>query len=350
MSDWPDKINKIKRKKNTEAPVRRVSSREVISEEAAFTLDTEDIITDEDPKEVSNAEEVMADIFPEPEEEPQPWKQPEEKPQPEKELQLGNTSEEETQKSTRIANGRERRGARRHPYYPGGAEPKKEAEKPKIKILRIGVILDATPSFTTVYPKIFDVLVTLLEGMKIAREEYKGVNIQYALTILRDRPESVCFSDETFFTTSEQEVKKILEEMKFYGGSADGYEDLNAAVREQLFVLNSTEDAETVDKGLLLFTDSLPADDIYMPRFTSREPGKYGAFTNYGLRFARIYANTKEYMPVFRIVDSYGNLVENEKNTQVSGSLAALLEKEPWETAADVQKMINEILNQASIG
>lgn len=229
------------------------------------------------------------------------------------------------------------------------SQSKREEDKQNYKILRIGIIMDGTFSFTTVYPKIYYVMEKLLQGLKSAKEEYKGVKIEYALTIFHDEPEVVCFADGNYFTQSESELKAILENMSFYGGSSDGFENLYEAVNQQLYILNDSEEAKTADKGLIMFTDSLPADDL-MPNFTSGEPGKYGNYTNYGLRFANIYAHTDEFKPKFKIVDGYGNPSTNIRNMGIYSSLKTLLERDTLETVDEVQRIIEKILNQASIG
>ncbi len=220
-----------------------------------------------------------------------------------------------------------------------------------VKKVRIGIIMDGTLSFTTVYPKIYYVMEQLLYGLQSARQKYKGIEVEYALTILHDAPEVYTFSNGDFFTISETEVINVLRELEFYGGSADGYEDLEEAINQTLMILNNAPNASVTDSGLLLFTDSMQEKENtkFGLRFTSDEPGKYGDYTNYGLRFANTYAYKASFMPLLRIVDHYGNISTNNKNVMRWDSLQTLLEQDSAEIVSSIQNVVELILNQVSV-
>lgn len=219
----------------------------------------------------------------------------------------------------------------------------------KNKKIMIGIILDGTLSFTKVYPKVYYVLEQFLHNLILKKREYRGVIVKYGLTIMREDAELVVFSDGTFFTESEEELIDELRNIQFFGGSADGHENLGEAINQQLHTLNNTPDAQDTYKGIIMFTDSIPKEDETVPEFCSGEPGHYGAYTNYGLRFANFYAYSDDFMPKMRIVDRNGRLVENNRNTTTYNSLNTLLDQDVDKTVEQVQKMISVILSQASV-
>lgn len=217
------------------------------------------------------------------------------------------------------------------------------------KRICLEIIIDGTLSFTSVYPKVYYILQQFLQSLAEKKRDYKGVTMAYGLTVIREQPETVRFANGTSFTESEQELLGVLADMEFRGGNPDGLEELNQALNDSLQELNNTPDAGESYKGLLMLTDSLPADGDTMPDFSSNEPGRYGDYTNYGLRFADFYAYSVDYMPRMRIVDRNGKLTENGRNTCTYHSLQALLEQETEDTVRQVQGMITVILGQASV-
>lgn len=216
----------------------------------------------------------------------------------------------------------------------------------------IGIVLDGTYSFSKIYPRVHMVLKLFMSNMKKTRENCKNVRIKYSLTVLHDTVDIVTFANGTNFTESEDEIKNFLDTMWFFGGSASGKEPLNKAINEQLFVLNTANNASDVKhviKGLLLFTDSLPDDDNLTPSFTSAAPGAYGDYTNYGLRFADFYSYSSDYMPKMRIIDGNGSLTENGRNTGSYHDIHVLIEQKASDIVQYMDKMVNSHLGQLSM-
>lgn len=220
------------------------------------------------------------------------------------------------------------------------------------RMVLIGIVLDGTPSFTTIYPKVYYVLEQFLTHLKKIKPDYKNVTIKYAVTVLHNDAEPIMFDNGDFFTESENEVITALTNMEFYGGSIEGPENLREAINEQLFVLNNipnAEDIQNIARGLLMFTDSLPSDGDMTPDFMSNEPGEYGDYINYGLRFADFYAFSDEFMPMMRIVDRNGKLTENGKNIGSYHDIHALLDKKPEALAEYIEKMVRTHISQVSM-
>ena len=220
------------------------------------------------------------------------------------------------------------------------------------KILYIGIILDGTLSFTKIYAKVYSVLEQFLRELEGEKKFYREITIRYGLTILHDTPETVIFDDGSTFTDSESDVIKELNTLQFYGGSLDGREDLKSAIAKQLLELNmvpGAKDTQNCYKGILLFSDSLPKDDL-TPDFTGRTFEAEGRnWPNYGLRFADFYTYSDEFVPGMRMVNRNGREVENERNMAKYHDIHDLVQQDAEWTSRFVEKMIREIVGQASM-
>ena len=215
----------------------------------------------------------------------------------------------------------------------------------------IGMVLDATYSITTAYPAVFVILREFLERMTTKSREYPGVTFLYSLTILHDEPSLIMF-DSGPFTKNAKEMEGELRKLFLYGGSEDGREDLNAAVRMQLSALNKYDYKANgfvkAHHGLLLFTDSMPQEGEEKPDFSGDilEDG----IANHGLRFAQIYSYDANYFPVMRMVDTDGEKSQEQKNYASYGSIVDFLDGGREEAIEQIEEIVKTILSQTSIG
>jgi len=196
------------------------------------------------------------------------------------------------------------------------------------KTFLLGITLDATLSFSLVYPQVFCYLSELLRMIKSEKEGIRNTQVCYAITLLHDTPETVLFDNGGVYSNSEEEIIECLSNIDFYGGSENGYEKLTETINQQLQILNSfpkTTSAYEVQKGLIMFSDSIPKPDRMYEDFTSNEPGRYGEYQNEGIRFAKLFAYSPDFMPQFRMVNKKGKLIENEYNVCEYASIESLL-------------------------
>ena len=205
-------------------------------------------------------------------------------------------------------------------------------EKKSMESYILGIVLDATLSFTSVYPQIYYFLERLLIGLKQIQEENPRITLNYALTLLKDAPEQVLFSKGTV-TDDENELLEALSEVEFSGGSSDGEENLTGAIH---FLLDQMEDQGTShsQKGLLLLSDAIAGG----------ERGFADLTRSTGLRFAYVYSGKDDYMPQFRMVDGRGNLTENEQNICTYASLSELLTETEEEEVRLAEELAREMV------
>ena len=241
-------------------------------------------------------------------------------------------------------------GARNHSRVSGREELHPQTRSNGTAVL-IGLVLDATYSITKVYPAIYVVLKEFLERMRTKSREYSGITFLYSLTVLHDKPSLLMFSDGPF-TRSSIEIENALRNLEFYGGSEDGREDLNAAVKMQLSALNMYDHASKgyvkAYHGLLLFTDSMPKDGEERPNF-SGDVWEEG-IANHGLRFAQFYSYDGEYFPTMRMVDRDGEKSQEQKNFASYGDIKDFLEGGREEAVKQIDGIVKTILDQTSIG
>lgn len=219
------------------------------------------------------------------------------------------------------------------------------ADETSKKEILIGIVLDGTLSFAKVYPKVYYMLSGFLQRLGRAGDEYKGVVIRYGLIVLHDVPEEIRFSGGEAFTESEKDFLDMLRRIDFYGGSADGREDLKGALDLALRLLN-TSGSESSYRGLLFFSDSLPPQEDLGPDFYASDQNGY---RNYGLRFADFYTYTGDFTPQIRIVDRYNQVVQNGRNEATYGSIEELIDGDMDRILEKAEQMMRTILNQASV-
>lgn len=197
----------------------------------------------------------------------------------------------------------------------------------------LGIVLDATLSFTSVYPQIYYFLERLLIALKqIREEEGEKKKFVYVLTLLKDEPEQVFFGREKV-TDDEDELLEALMEMEFSGGSTDGRENLTGALRALLQEMEKHSSRQS-QMGILLISDAASLDE-----------NRFADLTHHaGLRFACIYSGDNDYMPQFRLVDGKGHLTENEGNTCIYAKLPQLLADSEEEEVRLAEKLAQEMV------
>ncbi len=227
----------------------------------------------------------------------------------------------------------------------------KSAEKKKETLVLTGIILDATSSFISVFPAVYYVLEEFLKDMSARQKEYRGIDFRYGLTLLHNEAESVSFSDGSFFTKDVDRLRKAIHNIEFYGGSLDGREDLDGALREQLRRQNECDpkEYERIYRGVILFSDSVSATSEPQD-FSGAYLDEAQTIENNGVRFAQFYTFDGDYLPAMRMVDRDGRPTDNDKNIAVSVDIKKLIEGGEDAVTDEVRMMISTILNQTSVG
>ena len=213
------------------------------------------------------------------------------------------------------------------------------------KKIFIEFVIDKTISFTTVFPKVFYIMETMMRELKYKKTEYRDVEIQYGLTLFNEDVEIKVFSNGEYFTRSEDEFLQALRNIRFSGGSDDGKEDLAGAIAKGMCVLQNAGE-ESAERGLFFFSDSMPIDDDMFPNFTEEEQDGYW---NKGVRFAEFYTYTDKFKPIIWTVNGEGVNDGEGTNEARMYSLKTLLDGDLDEASKKVENTVNRILNQCSV-
>lgn len=199
-------------------------------------------------------------------------------------------------------------------------------------------LFDGTLSFSKVFPSVYGGVSSCVHKIAVVKREHPSMVIKYGLTVFRDRVEKIHFRDG-YFTESEDEFLEAVRNITFKGGSADGREKINEAIEEGIRVLEQNS-REYANRGLLLFTDSMP-ENIF-PDFRNIEGCK-----NRGLRFAVCYLNNNGYSPSFHLIDRDGNDTEDGKNAYASvHEITQLLNRDGTKNMED---LVLDIMNRVSV-
>lgn len=220
------------------------------------------------------------------------------------------------------------------------------------KKLILGIVLDATLSFSVVYPQIYYFLEHLLMNLREIRKNYEEIDISYSVVLLHREAEVLKLSKNSSFSEDEEEVIKLLSDITFYGGSKSGTEDLNKALNLQLMTINrfhdmlwETDKDYSILQQLILITDACAKKSEQFPDYTQNEKNVYGSYSNYGLQQAFIISYKCSYIPKLRIVNANYLLVENEINKCVFGDFEELLNMDEKKTLNAAEGLANEIFN-----
>lgn len=258
-------------------------------------------------------------------------------------LEQAGQEEDEPEPAEPAEDGTGTRGyqPRRRLQEPVETGQKKDARKK----VYLDFVIDTTLSFSKVFLPVYYALDYFLKYTEDRKKEFKGVLIQYGLTVFRTDADAVQFSGNRYFTESETELLEELQKITFSGGSPSGRENLAGAVDQALRVLNNQSDEEA-DRGLLLFTDSLPEEGKMRPDFTS--PDQKGYF-NRGVRFAQIYSYDGSFHPMLTAVNADAEPVENGKNTITYNSLDQLIDLDEDAVKEQIRSIVDDILRKSSV-
>lgn len=173
---------------------------------------------------------------------------------------------------------------------------------PKEKTIYFKIVLDRTLSMGKIYRQVYQKLEKLIYNLdkKVSRLQKSGqVGLLWGLTLITEgEPETVYF-DGKLFTPSAENIKNALQRIVFQGGSDDGYEEINSAVKRAIQDMSDESSGEG-NRGLLLLTDSISCEEDAKPNFT------YGAEYT-GLRFAQCFVyDCYQYMPKFQMENGAG--------------------------------------------
>lgn len=220
--------------------------------------------------------------------------------------------------------------------------------EPDIQICVLGITLDATLSFSRIYPHIFFFLKEMLEHLKEKKKYFTAKKMCYCITLLHNTPETYFFEDGAIYCSDEDKVINALSGIDFYDGGKEGKENFTESINHQLQVLHSyphSKNIESIQKAMVFFTDSMPEDDNSMPDFSCNASNQYGNYVNEGLRFAKFYTYDDGYMPALRIVNQRGKLTENKYNVCECESISEILEKNQESTKLYAQSLAQKILD-----
>lgn len=199
-------------------------------------------------------------------------------------------------------------------------------------VCTLGIVLDTTISFSTIYPQIYYFLERLMIGLKQVKEEHPPVSFEYSVVLLKDTPELMLFSDEKSVSKNEDEILDAFSEIEFQGGSANGAEDLTSTVKLLLKHMRR-EEPDKGRKGIIILSDAMP-----------KEQNGFTDLTEYtGLQFAYVFCGDNIYMPQFRIVDQHGQLSADEKHICIYSDITALLAETEEKEVQLVEKLVDEI-------
>ena len=212
-----------------------------------------------------------------------------------------------------------------------------------INTVYIMTIFDGTLSFSAIFPRIYSVYEEFIQRILELKRELPDVIVKYGLLVFGAEGEATRQTEfgDSYFTADEEKLLEAIRNIRFQGGSPNGKEDVNGAIREGIRILE-IESKEFSNLGLVLFTDSLPED--LWPEFdkiqVERKPHR-------GLRFANVYSYSDRYIPTFKIVDRDGNITEGEKNEggQITG-IEELLKPDGNEI---MKQTVSEVMRQASV-
>lgn len=217
-----------------------------------------------------------------------------------------------------------------------------------VKVMReilFGIVLDATLSFSKVYAQVYYLLEQILYDIRKRKKEEPDLRVTYSITLLHDRPETVRFSED-FYCRDEQALLETLSSISFSGGSLDGREALNQAIKEELIILNQyhpEKKGASLRRALLVLTDSIPAEGEMIPDFRKELTPEE---ENHGLSAAYVYSYSDRYLPVFHMVNPTGSLTENDRYFCRYGNLADLLQYNEEESVEEMKKLTDQILSE----
>lgn len=201
-------------------------------------------------------------------------------------------------------------------------------------------IIDGTISFSKIFVPVYQAIESSVFEIERIKEENAEITMKYGLTVFRRTAEGIRFSNGDYFTESAEEFLDQVKEITFTGGSVDGYENIDQAVETGIRIVENHSPAGA-NRGILLFTDSMPFSDELV-NFTKIPDCK-----NRGLRFAAGYLGSYQYGGFFKLVDKDGELAGDAKNNcAVFSSIEKLLEEDG---TGKIKELVRQLMIQTSV-
>lgn len=145
---------------------------------------------------------------------------------------------------------------------------KKEAQSSSIcqpvietsrKKMFLDIIIDGTCSNAIYFKCLYESFCVLAGKLMIEmRSDNRCFSINWGITIIRQNQSEWVTFEEGIFTDSIQKVLEKLRQLIFYGGSSDGYEEIDHAISKSLDKFAELADCKDY-RGFILFSDSIPA-------------------------------------------------------------------------------------------
>ena len=232
-------------------------------------------------------------------------------------------------------------------------------------------VLDATADVAKVYPRIYAMLLRVVEKLEATREsrssQRRKINMKIGVTTFHDAVSGDADKfGEVFFTDDFEAVRERLKNMEFWGGNCEsGRECINEAQLEGLKRMarqRDNEDELSASCSQILITTSLPpVTPGNEEGFVSFEEGD-GYFKNrldLGVRFAlNIVFDKNHYDPAFKIVDRDGNVSQEKSGYTCVANIEDILngivegqnQNKPLDDKTDsVVTIVNALLEQTSL-
>lgn len=162
----------------------------------------------------------------------------------------------------------------------------------------IDFIWDVTYSGHVICPAVYPEILAVLRKIEEKSRENPGKKFYIGLTLFHGEYGENGLKNGQYFG-SVNDMRESLNDVEFYGGSYDGYEDLYAALDFSMDKLrNETE--PNANRNVILISDSTVRAE------TQQRSYNVG---NVGLRTALVYVNMQQrnFWPEFKIVDREGN-------------------------------------------
>ena len=206
----------------------------------------------------------------------------------------------------------------------------------------IQIILDETWSMKEYIVPVYHYIDRILHEIKSNIADSSMVAVFYGLTVIQSDIRTITFGGQEYTDDIEVFMNK-LKTTTLGGGSGDGYEDIESAMKTAILSLD--KHCNKMDnRGLFLFTDSEPRNKVFnLDEINGREM--------HGLRFATIFMQDPElFVPTINYVDGQNETAcNNSKNGSVYYDFSILLDG-GHDSDAQLRRIVNTVINSVSIG
>ncbi len=223
---------------------------------------------------------------------------------------------------------------------PDSFEDLRKSDHKKIYIM---LVMDATYSFTEIFPEVYKKVGKMLNEIKKTNQIFAAIQVSFGLVTFGSQMKVWKFAGGNSFTENTEKLLAALRDTEFTGGNSNGREDIDSAVQKALYVLES-ETEQYANRGIFVLSDALPIE---------KEDGSTGDFMcidginhNWGLRFAKVFAYNSEYPATFKIVDGDGNETDTKNvYAEITGIDHLLDESE----GIRMEDIVGEIMKKSSV-